>query len=87
MALPDESHFLLHYVDGWVGVHHLPGKEMAPGCIMGRRQAGRGSIMLWVIFCWETLDPGIHVDVTLTHTTYLNTYKPNTHPSPLPTQY
>ena len=24
------------------------------------------------MFCWETLGPGTHVDVTLTRTTYLN---------------
>lgn len=24
------------------------------------------------MFCWETLSPGIYVDATLTHTTYLN---------------
>lgn len=26
-----------------------------------------------ILFCWESLDPGIHVDATLTHTTYRNT--------------
>ncbi|MCI4389581.1 hypothetical protein PGIGA_G00099830 [Pangasianodon gigas] len=45
---------------------------MAPGCTMGRRQACGGSAMLWAMFCWETSGPGIHVDVILTHTTYLN---------------
>ncbi len=66
----DESHFLLH-VNGRVRVRCLPGEEMAPGCTMGRRQAGRGSVMLWAMFCWETMGPGIHV--TSTCTTYLNT--------------
>ncbi|MCI4375917.1 hypothetical protein PGIGA_G00114930 [Pangasianodon gigas] len=43
---------------------------MAPGCTMGRRQAGGGSVMLWTVgFCWGILGPGIHVDVTLTRTT------------------
>uniref|UniRef100_A0A6Q2XU91 Rho GTPase activating protein 23b n=1 Tax=Esox lucius TaxID=8010 RepID=A0A6Q2XU91_ESOLU len=28
-------------------VRCLPGEHMAPGCTMGRRQAGRGSVMLW----------------------------------------
>ncbi|MCI4391499.1 hypothetical protein PGIGA_G00135220 [Pangasianodon gigas] len=46
---------------------------MAPGCTMRRRQAGGGGVMLWAMFCWETLSPGIHVDVTLTRTTHLNT--------------
>lgn len=27
--------------------------------------------MLWAMFCWETLGPGIHVDVPLTYTTHL----------------
>ena len=39
---------------------------------MGRRQADRGSVILWAMFCWETLGPGFHVDVTLTCTTCLN---------------
>lgn len=42
-AWSDESSFLLHHVDD--RVRHLPGEEMAPGCIMGRRQAGGGSVM------------------------------------------
>ncbi len=42
----------------------LPGEQMEPGCTMVRRQAGRGSVMLWAMFCWETLGPAIHVDVT-----------------------
>ncbi|MCI4378051.1 hypothetical protein PGIGA_G00211420 [Pangasianodon gigas] len=53
---------------------------MASGCTMGRRQAGRGSVMLWAMFCWETLGPGIHVDVTLTRTTYLNIAADDVHP-------
>ena len=58
---------------GCVCVHHLPGEEMAAGCTMGGQQASRGNVMLWAILCWETLSPDIHVDVTLTHTTYLKT--------------
>ena len=54
VAWSDESRFLLHHVDGRVCVRHLPGEHMAPGCTMGRRQAGRGSVMLWAMFCWET---------------------------------
>ncbi|KAK3541531.1 hypothetical protein QTP86_029169 [Hemibagrus guttatus] len=44
---------------------------MAPGCTMGRRRAGGGGVMLWAMFCWESLGPAIHVDVTLTRSTYL----------------
>ena len=66
VAWSDESRFLLHHVDGRVRVRRLPGEHMAPGCTMGRRQAGGGSVMLWAMFCWETLGPAIHVDVTLT---------------------
>ncbi len=65
------KHFLLDQVDGPVHVRNLPGEEMAAGCTKGRRPAGRGSFMLWTMLCCETLGPGIHVDVTLTHTTYL----------------
>ncbi|KAK3556264.1 hypothetical protein QTP70_007073 [Hemibagrus guttatus] len=61
-------------------VHRLPGEHMAPGCTMGRRQAGRGSVMLWAMFCWETLGPAIHVDVTLTRTTYISIVADHVHP-------
>ena len=80
VAWSDESRFLLHHVDGQVCVHHLPGEHMAPGCTMGRRQAGGGSVMLWAMFCWETLGPAIHVDVTLTRTTYLSIVADHVHP-------
>jgi len=30
------------------------------------------SVALWAMLCWETLRPDIHVDVTLTFTTYLD---------------
>ena len=57
----------------------LPGEYMAPGCTMGRRQAGGGSVMLWAMFCWETLDPAIQVDVNLTGTTYLSIVADHVH--------
>ena len=47
--------------------------ETAPGCIVGRRQAYGGSVMLWTMFCWKTLGPGIHLDVNFSHATYLTT--------------
>ncbi|KAK3523811.1 hypothetical protein QTP70_010172 [Hemibagrus guttatus] len=68
----DESRFLLHHVDGRVRVCLLPGEHMAPGCTMGRRRAGGGSVLLWSMFCWETLGPAVHVDVTVTRSTYLS---------------
>ncbi len=46
---------------------------------MRRRQASRGIVMFWPMFCWETLDPGIHVDVTLAHTTYLKIVTDHVH--------
>jgi len=36
--------------------------------------------MLWATFCWETLGPAIHVDVTLTRTTYLTIVADQVHP-------
>ena len=54
----------------------VPGKEMAAGCTMGRRQAGRDSVM----FCWETLSPGLHVAVAWTRATYLNIVADHIHP-------
>ena len=74
------SHFLLHHMYGWVCVRQLPGEHMAPGCTMGRRQAGGGSVMLWAMFCWETLGRTINVDVTLTRTTYPSIVADHVHP-------
>lgn len=60
---------------GWSGVRAaLTWKEMELECTMRRRQAGRDSVMLWAMFCLETVDPVIHADVSLTHTTYLNIF-------------
>lgn len=36
--------------------------------------------MLRKMFCWETLSIGIHMDITLTHTTYLNVDADYVHP-------
>ncbi len=35
--------------------------------------------MFWSIFCWETLDPGINVDVTLARVTYLKIFTDHVH--------
>ncbi|MCI4393629.1 hypothetical protein PGIGA_G00159810 [Pangasianodon gigas] len=53
---------------------------MARGCTMGRRQVSGGSVILWAMFCLETLGPGIHVDVTFTCTTFLNIATDQVHP-------
>ena len=74
------NRFFLHYVDGRVCTCCLPGEAMAPECIMGRWQVGRASVMLWAMFCWQTLNPSIHVHVTLTHATYLNIVADQVHP-------
>lgn len=66
-----ESHFLSHCLDTWVHMHLFPGEEMAPGCTVRRKQVVRSSVMFWTIFYWKSLGSGIHVDSTLTHTTYL----------------
>ena len=57
VASSGESCFLLHHVDGWVPVRSLPGEHMALGCTVGRRQAGRGRVMLWAMLCLEILGP------------------------------
>lgn len=57
----DESGALLHHLKSRVFDHNLPGEEMAI------REEGK-----WAMFCWETLGPPIHVDVTSTRTTYQN---------------
>uniref|UniRef100_A0A8C4N7D9 Tc1-like transposase DDE domain-containing protein n=1 Tax=Eptatretus burgeri TaxID=7764 RepID=A0A8C4N7D9_EPTBU len=68
------------HVDGCVHVRCLPGEVMAPGCTVGRRQAGGGSVMVWAMFYWETLRPAIHVDVNLTHVTYRDIVANQVHP-------
>lgn len=73
MAWSEESEFLLRDRDNRVRVCSLTGEQMAPGYTMGRRQGGKVSVMLQAMFCWETSAPGLHVDVTLAHITYLNT--------------
>ena len=80
MTWSDESCSLFHHVDGWLLVRRLPGEHMAPGCTIVGRQANGGSVMLWAIFCWETLGPAIHVDLTLTLTSYLSVVADHVHP-------
>ncbi|KAK3532871.1 hypothetical protein QTP70_001156 [Hemibagrus guttatus] len=77
VAWTDESRFLLHHV---VCVRLLPGEHMAPGRTMGRSRAGGGSVLLWSMFCWETLGPTVHVDVTVTRSTYLSIAADHVHP-------
>lgn len=59
-----------YQVEGQVHVCHLPGNEMAPGCTMGKVQASEGSVMLWAMSSWETLNHGFHMDAILIRTTY-----------------
>lgn len=77
----DESCFPLHHVDGWVRVRCLPREVRTGGCTMWRMQVGGGSVILWAKFCWESLGPGIHIDVTLTCTTYQNSVADQVHHS------
>lgn len=32
----------------------------------------RGSVIIWAMFCWKILSPGIYVDVDLTHIKFQN---------------
>lgn len=52
---PHSSHYL-GTVENILEQLPLAGEHMAPGCTVGRRQAGRDSVMLWAAFCWENLD-------------------------------
>ena len=79
-AWSDDSRFLLDHVNGSVLVRRLPGEVMSPGCTVGRRQAGGGSVMLWEMFCLETLGPAIHVDINLTRVNDLNIIADQVHP-------
>lgn len=57
-------------MEGWVHVLRLSREEMLPA----------SSVMLWAMFCWETLGSAIHVDITLTCATYLNIEADQVHP-------
>lgn len=59
-------------------MRRLPGEHLAPRCIMGRRQAGGGSVMLWAMYDLEIKDSVVHVDVT--NTTYLTIVAEHVHP-------
>lgn len=43
-------------------MHYLAWEELAPGCIKGRKLAGRGRV-----FGWETVGLGIYVDLDTCH--------------------
>ncbi len=69
-AWSDESCSLLNQLDGWMSC--LPEEEMH----YGKKADWR--VMLWTMFCWKTLGPGIYV--TLTCTTYLKIVADHKHP-------
>lgn len=74
VAWSGECRFILHDVDGQVCVRRLSGGEVEPECTVG------GVVMLWAMFCWETLGPAVHVDDALTGSTYLNIIADQVHP-------
>lgn len=52
-------------MDGQMCVHLLSDEYLAAECGIGKRRSRQ---RLWALFSWETLDPAIHADVTLTGT-------------------
>lgn len=76
VAWSRESRFLLHHTDKSVTVRRLPGEMDAPG---GNPARG-DTVTLWAIFCWDTLGSFVHVEDTLTHTTYLDIVADHVHP-------
>lgn len=44
----------------WPLTQPVPGHEMASSSTIGRRQAGRGSVMLWPMFCSDSLN-ALHI--------------------------
>lgn len=61
VAWYDESYFTLHHVNDSVYMPFTWGRD-GPGGPMGKRQAGRGSVMFRTMLCWKNLCPDIHVD-------------------------
>lgn len=72
--------FCLQYVEGQVRWHRLPGEHMAPGCTTEEGKPAEAVRWLWAMFCWKTLGLAIHVEVPLTHTTYLSIVADHAHP-------
>lgn len=80
VAWSDESRFLVHHLDGRVRIRRFPNEPLAPGCTVGRRQAGGGGIMVWAMFSWGTLGPIIPIEQSLTSVRYLNMVADQVHP-------
>lgn len=57
----DESFFRTYHANGGKCVCNLHKKDMAPGCIMGGRQASGGSVIFWAMFCRENLGSDIQI--------------------------
>ena len=77
MAWPEESRFFTSC--GWPGVCALFTWIRDSTKIHYGKKA-TSSVMLWAMFSWENLGPGIHLDVALTCTTYLSIVADQVHP-------
>lgn len=77
VAWSGESRFLLYQADGEVRVRRLTEKETASD---GTEAGGGGTVMLWAMFCWETLGPVINLDAALTCNTYVDILADQVHP-------
>lgn len=68
---------VLHHMNIWVHVQHLPGKHMAPESAMGRRKAGLGNVMLSAMFPWDPwVLPSIHFVMYQFTTQFCRPYTP-----------
>ena len=68
------------FVDGWVRVHHISGDKMAALCTFIRiGQARRCGLVIWAMFCWETLRSDIRVHVNFDTPTSLNIVTDHNH--------
>lgn len=78
---PDEKSFILQHVDSQMNVQYIAflRKRLHQDAPWKKRQAGKDGVVLWAVLCWETLTPGIHVDVSLASTTYLNNVPDKVH--------
>ena len=80
VAWTDESRFLVQHIDGRVRIRRFLKETLAPGCTVGRRQAGGGGIMGWEMFSWSTLGPIIPIEQSLTSVHYVNIVANQVHP-------
>ena len=80
VAFSDESRFVLHRVDGRWRIRRETSERQHSETLIGRTQAGGGSVMVWGIVSWYSLGPLIPIEGTLNRFGYLSILADAVHP-------